>query len=376
MLKESATTPPSDRISLLDPNVSPLRSETSGSLPRLLSELKISLLVSTYQAGLLAVIRAESPDELNTHFRKFPRPMGAAVQSESGRIAVGTGREVVEFHNMPAVCTKLAGPRPADACYLPRNSHLTGDIDVHEMAYGRDGLLFVNTRFSCLARLDAEHSFVPLWWPKFISSLGPEDRCHLNGLCLVDGQPKYVTALGQTNTAAGWRTNKARGGVLMDVTSGEIITSGLSMPHSPRWYDGRLWLLESGDGSIGTVDLQTGRYEEVAKLDGFTRGFSFHGPFAFIGLSQVRESAVFSGIPIADRLQERRCGVSVVDLRSGRAVGFLRFLDQVQEIFAVEVLPHRFPDLLEPADDLVGTSYSLSDEALRFVGSAEPTSTS
>ena len=243
------------------------------------------------------------------------------------------------------------------------------------MVFGRDGLVFVNTRFSCLARLDAEHSFVPLWWPKFISSLGPEDRCHLNGMCLVDGQPKYVTALGQTNTVAGWRANKARGGVLMDVTSGEIITRGLSMPHSPRWYDGKLWLLESGDGSIGTVDLQTGRYEAVAKLDGFTRGFSFRGPFAFIGLSQVRESAVFSGIPIAERLQERRCGVSVVDLRSGREVAFVRFLDQVQEIFAVEVLPHRFPDLLEPADDLVGNSYALPDEALRFVGSAETTST-
>ncbi len=227
-------------------------------------------------------------------------------------------------------------------------------------------LWLVNTAFSCLCTLNTEHSFVPQWRPPFISSLSPQDRCHLNGLALVDGRPRYMTALGDTDGPQGWRENKAHGGVLIDIDSGETIARGLSMPHSPRWHDGRLWLLESGDGSIGTVDLATGRYEAVARVDGFTRGLDFLGPYALIGISQVRESAIFSGIPITERLdpENRICGVALVDLRSGQEVGFVRFQDAVQEIFAVQVLPHSFPEMLEMSSDLLGTTYALPDESL------------
>ena len=187
---------------------------------------------------------------------------------------------------------------------------------------------------------------------------------------MQDGSPRFVTAHGAFDTPAGWREDKAHGGVLVDVDSGETILEGLAMPHSPRWHEGRLWLLESGDGSIGTVDLAACKYEPVAKFDGFTRGLAFHGPFAFIGLSQVRESAIFAGVPLADRITEeteRICGVAAVDLRTGRQVAFVHFEDAVQEIFAVEVLPHRFPEILEPTDDFVATSYALPDEALSHV---------
>jgi uncharacterized protein (TIGR03032 family) len=52
----------------------------------------------------------------------------------------------------------------------------------------------------------------------------------------------------------GWRENKPHGGILMDVASGEIISRGLSMPHSPRWHDRRLWPLESGTGRLPLMD--------------------------------------------------------------------------------------------------------------------------
>jgi uncharacterized protein (TIGR03032 family) len=204
-----------------------------------------------------------------------------------------------------------------------------------------------------------------------VSGLLPDDRCHLNGLALVDRQPRYVTALGATDRQGGWRKNKAGGGVLIDVDSGEFIAQGLSMPHSPRWHDGRLWLLESGDGSIGTVDLALGRYEPIARLDGYTRGLAFYGPFAFVGLSQVRETAVFSGIPLTERLKERICGVAVIDTRSGRQIAFAHFQDAVQEIFAVALLPHRFPDILEPTDALVANAYALPDDMLAHVPTTE-----
>jgi uncharacterized protein (TIGR03032 family) len=191
-------------------------------------------------------------------------------------------------------------------------------------------------------------------------------------MAMVDDRPRYVTALGETDSASGWRENKARGGVLIDVDSGEIITRGLSMPHSPRWYNGELWLAESGDGSLGRVDLKTGRYEAVGKLPGFTRGVDFIGPYAFVGISQVRESAVFSGIPITERLQERICGVSVLDLRNGQEVAYVRFQDAVQEIFAVQIVPHRDPEILEMNNELLSNSYAMPDEALNEVSWVEP----
>src|SRR5262249_2647884 len=217
---------------------------------------------------------------------------------------------------------------------------------IEEMAYGAGGQLwFANTRFSCLATLDPEASFLPRWRPPFVTELEPSDRCHLNGLALVDGKPKYVTALGEANAMGGWRPNKARGGLLMDVDSAATLCRGLSMPHSPRWHGGRPGGCESGSGTLGTVDRDSGRYEAVAAAPGFTRGLDFVGNLAFVGLSQVRESAVFSGIPITERLapEERTCGVCVVDLRRGQPVGLLKFTSGVQEVFAVARWPRRFP---------------------------------
>ena len=304
---------------------------------------------------------------LNTHFRAFAKPMGLAADRRG--FALGCAREVQEYTNMPAVARKLDPPEKHDACYLPRNQHVTGDIDIHEMDWDSSGTLWcVNTRFSCLCTLDRGNSFVPRWRPTFVSALTPEDRCHLNGLGMVEGKPKYVTALGEADTMQGWRENKARGGVLIDLDSGETVRRGLSMPHSPRWYADRLWVLESGNGSLASVDPKTGELQTVAEMPGFTRGIDFIGPFAFIGLSQVRESAMFSGIPLTERLEERTCGVWVVDIRNGRIVAFLRFEAAVQEIFAVKVLPGiRFPEILEPNDDLIATSYMLPDEALKDV---------
>jgi uncharacterized protein (TIGR03032 family) len=190
---------------------------------------------------------------------------------------------------------------------------------------------------------------------------------------MVDGRPRYVTSLGQTDEPGGWRLAKARGGILMDVPSGEVITRGLSMPHSPRWYAGRLWLCESGAGTFGVVDSNTGKYEPIAAVPGFTRGVDFAGDLAFVGLSEVRESAVFSGIPITERLsaEERTCGVCAIDLRSGQVTALLRFETGVQEIFAVAVLPgRRYPDLINEDGTLLENSFVVPDEALGDVPAA------
>jgi uncharacterized protein (TIGR03032 family) len=326
------------------------------------------------------MLRADG-ERLNTHFRGFSKPMGLAVDGD--RLAIGTTVEIWEYHNAPAVARRLEPAGSHDACFLPRSSVCTGDIQIHEMAWGQESgvrgqesgasptpeLWFVNTRFSCLCTRSNTHSFVPRWRPPFITALAPEDRCHLNGLCMAQGQPAFVTALGATDTPGGWRDNKKSGGILLELTSGEIITRGLSMPHSPRWYDGRLWILESGSGGIGWVDPATGKYEALTTLPGFTRGLDFCGPLAFIGLSQVRESAVFSGIAIAERpLEERCCGVWVVNIQTGQTVAYVKFEDALQEIFAVQVLPGvRHPDLINDRPRLIADSFVVPDEALHFV---------
>jgi len=344
---------------------SPLRSIHTSNLPAILDELGISLLVSTYQAGKLVVLRADD-DGLNTHFRNCLKPMGLALQGN--RLAVGTALEVVEYHNSPTTARKLEPAGKHDACFLPRQVHCTGDVQIHEMAWVDDELVFVNTRFSCLATRSGRYSFVPTWRPPFISALAPEDRCHLNGLAVRDGQVRYVTALGHSDQPNGWRQHKKDGGVLLDVWSNEVLLRGLSMPHSPRWYRDRLWLLESGAGTVGFVDPTSGLYRPVAECPGFTRGLDFHGPLAFVGLSQVRESAVFGGLPLTERVDERCCGVWIVNIETGQTLAWVKFEDAVQEVFAVQILPGvRYPDVIRDDHDLLAGTFVLPDDALGAV---------
>jgi uncharacterized protein (TIGR03032 family) len=355
--KESATSQPE-----------PMRSVHTSNFPHILSQLGISLVISTYQAGKLIILRADG-EYINTHFRMFQKPMGIAADRH--KIAIGCSSQIWELNNILAVAAKIEPLEKHDACYLPRQAHITGDIDIHEMEWGgvnNTDLWFVNTRFSCLCTLDHDYSFVPRWRPKFVTALTPEDRCHLNGLGMVNRHPKYVTALGETDSQGGWRVNKAKGGILIDVENNEIISRGISMPHSPRWYGNRLWVLESGEGSLSICDQATGKLQTVTRLPGFTRGIDFYGSLAFIGLSQVRETAVFSGIPLTERLDERICGVWVVNLETAQTVAFLKFEDAVQEIFAVRVLPNvRFPEIIDWDEQLIGSSYVLPDAALADV---------
>ena len=240
------------------------------------------------------------------------------------------------------------------------------------MVFVEAELWAVNTRFSCLCTFDGLHSFVPRWRPDFISAYAAEDRCHLNGLALRDGQPRYVTALGTADTKGGWREHKADGGVLIDLQSNTLIGQGLCMPHSPRWHQDRLWFLESGRGSLSTLDPETGETSLIAEMPGFTRGLDFIGKYALVGLSQVRESLVFSGLPITRVREERNCGVWVIDTDNGEIAGMLRFEDQVQEVFAVQVLRQQaFPQIVDGRNRLTSSSFVLPEFALAELAHAQ-----
>ena len=340
-------------------------SQHSSSLVELLQKAKSSLIISTYKSG--HVIFARAGEKLDTHVLGFNRPMGMAV--DGPRLAIGTGATIESYWNQANLAARVDPDGRHDGVYVPRSTVHTGDVAIHEMDYDADGLLwFVNTRFSCLSTLDMSHSFNAAWVPDWISGLAGEDRCHLNGMAMRDGRPTYVTALARTDTPHGWREHKGTSGVIVEVATNRVVTEGLSMPHSPRWHDGKLWVLQSGLGTLSTVDLDTGEVTQVAELPGFTRGLAFIGRYALIGLSQVRES-VFTGLPITSRADERNCGVWVVDTQTGQIVGLLRFEGAVQEIFDVKVLPGiTWPTIVTDAE-VLGSTFVLPPETLARIAS-------
>ena len=336
----------------------------SDSFAPLLKQLGVSLLVTTYQANKLLVLR-ERQGGLSILVRSFERPMGVAADAR--RIALGTRDQVWQFRNAPDIAPRVEPAGQHDACFIPRSSHVTGDIGVHEVAWGgaaggvagasagADELWLVSTRFSCLCTLHADYSFVPRWRPPFVTALAAEDRCHLNGVAMADGRPRYVTALGRTDAAGGWRAGKATGGCLLSVPDGAVVAGGLCMPHSPRSHDGSILVLDSGTGRLLRVDPTSGEAAAVTTdLPGFARGLGLHGGYAFVGLSKIRPTSAMDGVPLAARRDTLECGVAVVDVRTGAVVANVEFQSAVEEVFDVQVLAGpRFPEVIGFQKDAV-----------------------
>jgi uncharacterized protein (TIGR03032 family) len=177
----------------------------------------------------------------------------------------------------------------------------------------------------------------------FVSRLAAEDRCHLNGLALDEGRPRYVTAAAACDVADGWRDRRRDGGCVLEVPSGRTAAAGLSMPHSPRIYRGRLWLLNSGLGTLGEVDPGRGTFTPLAFCPGYLRGLAFAGDYAVVGLSRPRRDKTFGGLGLDEELARRgaepRCGLHVIDLRSGATAHWLRLEGMVSELYHVVALP-------------------------------------
>ncbi len=344
-------------------------SQHTTSFAEFLRQAGVSLAVSTYQAGQLVLIRPQA-EGANTHFIAMTKPMGIAVEG-GARLTIGDAHRIDFYRNLPAVGAKIESS-DADAAYVHRATHVSGDIDIHEMGYDSDSQLWlINTRMSCLCTLDPDFSIVPRWKPPFISEYDLLDRCHLNGLGFRDGKPRYVSMLGSGNEPGSWRRNKISGGRIMDLNDDSVVVDGLCMPHSPRWYRNRLWFLSSGEGCLKRVEAD-GSISSIVELPGFTRGLAFFDRYALIGLSRVRETAVFAGLPLTQRVSDRQCGVYLVDIEAGEVVGFLHFVGDVHEIFDVRWLPHRSPVLVEPSSPLLASSYELPRDALKLVAASDP----
>jgi uncharacterized protein (TIGR03032 family) len=381
----------------------------SGNLPRILKELNISLAFTSYQAGRLMLVRSDG-DSLDVNYNAFPRPMGLTA-TEDG-LTLGIFTQVLHFQREDGLLNQLKAPlerienditaprikpkeeekeaaekeissdealprekqqddqqkeendrefealeqtqhRPADertdACFIARSSHYSGMINVHDIDWGDEGLWAVNSSFSCLCTLESDYSFVPRWKPYFISELAPEDRCHLNGMTLRDGKPAYVTTFSMDDKTASWRKKEDFNGTLMDVQENKVLIDGLKMPHSPRWYQDRVYFCNSGLGQLCSYHPETGKHEVVVELPGFTRGMDFFGSLLFLGLSKVRKGNVRQDAPLTEKFDETFSGIWVINLNDNSVVGCIKFTGNVDQIYDVTVLPGcSFPELLGP----------------------------
>lgn len=317
------------------------RLSVSRGLAGWLTQHRTSLAFSCYQSGQLFLVGVLPNGNVSFNQQKFTRAMGLCWQ-DAGRLYLGTLDQVWRLENM--LRPGEVGNGVFDQVLVPRNAQTTGDVDIHELAVDCEGhVLFVNTRYSCLATLDTRHSFRPVWKPAFISRLAPEDRCHLNGLAMVDGMPAYLTAVSRCDVVNGWRDRRHEGGVLIDFRSGTFVTDRLSMPHSPRVdSDGSVVLLDSGRGRICRVDPASGAITDIAFCPGFLRGLALHDGFAFVTLSKPRNGN-FSGLQLDEEMRARDatawCGVMIVDLATGDVVEWIRLEGQIAELFDVVAMP-------------------------------------
>lgn len=326
---------------------------TSRGFTRWLAGIGGSLAFTTYQAGKVFMLGLRPDGRLSVHERTFPRAMGLGVGTDGG-LLLATEYQIWQFDDVMIHGRPAPNEDRPDALYAPHRTWVTGDVDVHDIGFGVDGEpLFVATLLNCIATVSDGFSLKPIWQPQFVSRIAPEDRCHLNGMAMAGGRARYATAVSRSDVSDGWRDRRTDGGVVIDVDTNVVVAEGLSMPHSPRLARGadgseRLWLLESGAGWLGSVDLQTGAFERLAFCPGYARGLALVGPpngaptHAVVGLSLARENRTFQGLPLDDALAERdadaRCGLLVVDLSTGSAVEWVRIEGVVRELFDVAVL--------------------------------------
>ncbi len=339
----------------------PFELEYTPQFAELLHSLNISVALSTYQAGKVVMISAYDKDRLIQFPRTFENAMGMALQGD--KLAISAKASVEVLKNAKGLAVNYPKkPNTYDAMFVPRTTYHTGYLALHDMAYLNNKLVAVNTLFSCLSYINEDENFTPFWQPPFIDDLKPEDRCHMNGMATENGEIKYLSALGSDNNKQSWRDNKMNGGILMEYPTGKILTKGLSMPHSPRIFNNKLYVLNSAQGELLEIDRKTGTKDVIVNLGGFARGMEMIGDYLFIGVSKLRHnSKAFSDLPIA---KTSFAGIIAVHLPYKTIVGQAKYKMSVDEIYDVKILKNiRRPNIIGLNNNTGLTSLSFGNNS-------------
>lgn len=385
-----------DEATLFEEQEFNFASSCTDNFPKILAALNISLAVTSYQAHRLFFLRSDG-EKIETHFKAFPRPMG--VYADNERLTIGTFSQVLEFRRSDGLLEKikhgvldntdkmthkilekdkekmeafvqkrseeLKRVKESDALYLSRAAITTGMINIHDIAWGDGGLWVVNSTFSCLSTLSPDYSFVARWKPPFISELVPEDRCHLNGMAMFNGRPRFVTTFNQLDKIDSWNQKSKASGTLIDVDTDEILLDKLVMPHSPRIYNNKVYLCDSGVGKLLCYDLETRTVNEIMHFQGFPRGMNFYGPLLFVGLSKVRDSDEKEPIPLARMYEETYSGIRVINLEDNSEIASLTFEGDLEQIYDIAIIPHAVnPEILNIDDSLIRHAYEYDQKII------------
>lgn len=319
----------------------------SQSFAIVLSNLGISLAVTTYDVGKLCLISSDGK-KLKIIARQYRKPMGCYFSKD--KLLLATQTEVHIFRNAPCLLSKYHPEKGYDSLYIPQVSYSTGDIGAHDVVFIRNEPVVVSSRFSSVVKMSNNYNFNAIWKPPFISKTTPEDKCHLNGIALLDNELQFATALCETDRKAGWRDGVLSSGVIIDVNSGHLICKSLCIPHSPRVYEESLWLLASGVGEFGIVS--NSRFIALKSFPGFLRGLAFHGSYVFIGLSRLRHKSVFGSLPLEERFDDLRCSIEIMNIKTGRWEGSLEFFGNIKELYDIQIIQNsRNPMVVDYGSD-------------------------
>ena len=292
--------------------------------------------------------------------------MGLGVSDNAQSMIMATENRIYRFDNILSQGQRAGN---YDALYVPHISWITGDLDIHDVCF-REGEppLFVNTLFNCIGTVTEGYSFKPVWKPDFISAHVAEDRCHLNGMATENGQAKFATCVAATGVMRGWKDRRVGGGLLLDAESSEIVAQGLTMPHSPRLHNGKLWLLNSGSGDLGFVDQATGHFEPVSFCPGFARGLALFDKYAVVAMSHTRDDRSLQDLPLQQQLDKRnadtQCGILVIDTETGATLESIAIHGMVTELFDVTVLKNvKCPTAIGILGDEINTIIAIDEAA-------------
>ena len=296
--------------------------EASPRLRQWLRARRICLAISTGESGKIITLGA-GPSGLIVFDVSCDSP-GALLQTAAG-LYVAAGSRVWRFDD---VLTDGEFFRGADRLCLPGQCRATGAIGIQDLAAEDSGrLLVAASHFNCVARMNSRGDLKPIWRPSFIDNIVRENRCHLTGFCLREGALAYVTVTAASNAKDGWRQRQSGGGQVIDAATHRSVAEGLTLPHAPRLYRGRLWVLESGTGSLGWIDLEHRRFEPFVQFPGFPRGLRFIGDHALVMTAQRRGEG------------EGAAGIHWVNLKTGRTDHQLLLKGAITEAIDVAVIP-------------------------------------
>lgn len=334
-----------------------------GWFPEILKELGATIAYSTYQAGKLIMISSHSGASIIKYAKNFKRPMGIAYDENKNKLALASRTYIDVFSSSRKLALSYPPkPRKHDYLFLPQAKYYTSHLDTHEISWYQDELWVVNTLFSCLCTMSDDKNFVPKWKPEFVTELLPEDRCHLNGFALENGEPAYVTCFAKSNEKNGWRNMPYDSGMIIDIRTNEILLKGLSMPHSPVAVGGKIYFLQSATGQVMFYDLKTKVLTELNQFNTFVRGLEVVENYLFVGASKIREeSTTFGNLPV--KAEDSFCGIIVLDKETGKQVSGLNYTDVVKEIFSLKILRGVIsPAILTENDELYDKSITVGED--------------